>query len=93
MTADLTACHTIEGKIRTHNGGVEIDLGEAASLELSTRTHNGGIRCKLPLKDGCVSRHRLSGTIGEGGGKLDVVTHNGGIRINKKERESTASAH
>lgn len=81
IVADLVGSSAPGGSITTHNGGVTAVLGPEASTTLRCRTGNGGIRCNVPLMSSEVSRHRLSGTIGSGEGRLGVTTHNGGIRI------------
>lgn len=84
IEADLADCRAIEGKIRTHNGRIIVELGDDASFELASRTHNGTIRCETAITNAVLKRHRVSGTIGQGGGTLRVTTHNGGIRLAKK---------
>lgn len=81
VTADLNRCGAIGGRIQTHNGSVDVIVGERTSARLECRSYNGGIRCDVPLQDTLVKRRRLSGTMGSGEGKLDVTTHNGRIRI------------
>ena len=83
VVADLRNCTALEGDITTHNGGIEVIVGEATSTDLRCETHNGRIKCDVPLSNIELTRHRLIGTIGAGGGRLDVSTHNGGIRVKK----------
>jgi hypothetical protein len=85
VQADLAACNEIRGKIQTHNGNVVVELGPQASLELVSRTHNGSIKCETAISNAVVKRHHVTGTIGDGGGTLKVVTHNGGIKVAKKD--------
>jgi len=45
-------------------------------------THNGSINTDLPITvTGKVSKSKLTGTIGNGDGKLYLETHNGSIRL------------
>jgi hypothetical protein len=45
-------------------------------------THNGSINTDLPITvTGKVSKNKLTGTIGNGDGKLYLETHNGSIRL------------
>jgi hypothetical protein len=83
VIADLQDCAHLEGEITTHNGGVEIVVGEATSADLQCETYNGRIRCDAPLSNIDLTKRKLSGTIGTGEGRLDVTTHNGGIRVRK----------
>lgn len=83
VSADLAACKTVEGTIHSHNGAIELVLGESTSAELRGRTHNGGIHCEVPISNVHITRRSITGTIGEGGGTLNLTTHNGSIRIKK----------
>jgi DUF4097 and DUF4098 domain-containing protein YvlB len=81
IVASLDGCEKVQGSITTHNGGVDVGLGETTAAELEARTQNGAINCDVPLNAARASHGTFSGTIGQGGGKLDVTTHNGSIRI------------
>jgi hypothetical protein len=71
----------VDGKITTHNGGIDVYLGEGASSRLECNTHHGAIRCDLPEFEWKFSRRTLTGKIGDGEGSLDLTTHNGSIRV------------
>lgn len=81
VRADLHRCAEIGGRIQTHDGGVEVVVGDRTSARLNCRSHNGGIRCSVPLQDTLVTGRHLTGTIGAGERTLDVTTHNGRVRI------------
>jgi len=81
VVASLAGCDGITGSIITHNGGVQVEVGGTTSAGLQARTHNGSIHCEVPLNQARFSRQVLTGTLGQGGGTLDVTTHNGTIRI------------
>ncbi len=83
VVADLSRCGVLNGDITTHNGGVEVVVGEKASATLKCQTYNGSVRCAVPLSNSHASRRRLTGSIGNGEGNLDLTTHNGSIRIKK----------
>lgn len=71
-----------EVRLKTHNGGIKFTGPENFSSAVEAKTYNGSIEFKRPvLFYGKVSRH-LTGTIGDGKGKLYLETHNGSIRIN-----------
>jgi len=81
VTADLTACGTVGGRIATHNGGVEITVSDTTSMDFDAATGNGGIRCTAPIQTIEVTKRTLTGTVGEGGERLAVRTHNGSVRV------------
>jgi DUF4097 and DUF4098 domain-containing protein YvlB len=83
VVADLGGCEAVSGSIESHNGGIQILVGEKTSANLSCRTNNGSVNCDAPLKDIKASRRKLTGTLGVGGGTLAVGTHNGSVRIKK----------
>ncbi len=70
--------------LTTVNGSITVELPEAAGAKVQARTVNGHIDTDFPLTvQGRFGRHRLSGTIGDGGGELNLETVNGGIRLKK----------
>ncbi len=81
ITADLTRCGSVSGDVTSHNGAVVLSVGSQTSANVNARTHNGEVRCDAPASAVEQSRGRFTGTLGTGGGKLDVVTHNGQIRL------------
>lgn len=83
VAADLMRCGALDGSITSHNGAVEVVIGQGTSVALKCRTHNGRIKCDVPLDDMQTSRRKLTGTIGTGQGSLEVTTHNGSVRIRK----------
>ena len=83
VVADLNRCGVVDGTIVTHNGGVEVVVGDETSVVLKARTHNGSISCGVPLTESEATRRRLTGRIGSGQGSLAVTTHNGSVRVKK----------
>ncbi len=68
--------------IVTHNGGIELTAPASYSAQVDASTHNGSINTDLPITvTGKVSKSKLTGTIGNGDGKLYLETHNGSIRL------------
>lgn len=68
--------------IVTYNGGVDFTAPPNFSAAVDVSTHNGSINTDLPITViGKVSKRKLTGTIGEGKGKLYLMTHNGSIKI------------
>jgi DUF4097 and DUF4098 domain-containing protein YvlB len=69
----------------TSNGSVTVRLpnGFNASLHAATNS-TGSVRSDFEiLTRGELSRHRIEGTIGSGGPKIDLTTSNGNIRLVK----------
>ncbi len=68
--------------IVTHNGSIELEAPQNYSAQVEASTHNGSINTDLPITvTGKVSKSRLTGTIGDGQGKLYLETHNGSIKL------------
>jgi hypothetical protein len=66
----------------THNGSIELTAPANFSAQVEAVTNNGSINTNLPITvTGKVSRTKLTGTIGNGDGKLYLETHNGSIRL------------
>jgi hypothetical protein len=77
----------VEGSLdfKTVNGSITLELPEGAGAEVSASNVNGGIETDFPItvrRVGFVG-HRLRGTIGDGGPRLELSTVNGSIRIRK----------
>ena len=69
----------------TVNGSITLELPEDANAEVTARNVNGGIETDFPMtirRSGFVG-HRLDGTLGRGGPRLELSTVNGGIRLRK----------
>ena len=77
-----------EVSLRTTFSPIKIGLASNASYTLSARTTYGQINTELPLtvttKSINDNSSTLSGTIGNGGCKMELVTMNGGIAIVKE---------
>ena len=81
IVADLSDCLAVQGRLTSHNGGIEVIVGGGTSAKVDCQTHNGGISCDAPVTTVRTTKHRLTATVGDGAGNLDVSTHNGGVRI------------
>lgn len=69
-------------KFRTVNGRIDLLLPADTGAEVSASTVNGDIDTDLPLRvRGTFGPRSIRGTIGAGGGDLDLETVNGGIRL------------
>ena len=74
--------------LRTTYSPIKISLGSNASYNLSARTTYGMINTDLPITVTTRSTNEnsstVSGTIGNGGCKMELVTSNGGITITRE---------
>ena len=70
---------------QTVNGSITLTLPANAAATVSAETVNGGFSSDFPLtvEAGEWGPKRISGTIGSGGGRLELETVNGGISIRK----------
>lgn len=70
---------------QTVNGSITLTLPAGASASVSAETVNGGFSSDFPLtvEAGRWGPKRVHGTIGSGGGRLNLETVNGGIAIRK----------
>lgn len=69
----------------TVNGSISLTLPAGVNASVSAETVNGGFSSDFPLtvEPGEWGPKRVSGTIGSGGGRLNLETVNGGISIRK----------
>ncbi len=97
-TSRQAECSTVNGSITarlgdatgegldfsTVNGSITLDLPGKMDADLHAATVNGAIETDFPIMvRGSISRHRLEGTIGKGGTRLQLETVNGSIRLHK----------
>jgi hypothetical protein len=70
---------------QTVNGSITLTLPAGASASVSAETVNGGFSSDFPLtvEAGSWGPKQVHGTIGSGGGRLNLETVNGGIAIRK----------
>jgi len=68
----------------TVNGGITLTLPTGLSTDVEAQTVNGDLESDFPLTIiGKFGRHRMNGTIGQGGRRMKLVTVNGDIRLIK----------
>jgi len=69
----------------TVNGSITLELPENFDADVSARNVNGGIQTDFPItiEGSAFGRHRLNGTIGQGGPRLELSTVNGSIRLKR----------
>ena len=81
VRARLEGSGSLNGHIETHNGQVEVEVGEGISAQIVASTVNGGLRYRGRLARVESGRNFLVGDIGTGEGRLRVQTHNGSVTI------------
>ncbi len=70
--------------VRSSNGSITVDVPERVSARLRMTTSNGGVKTQLGgarLSDLDVGRHRLSGTLNDGRGTIDIESSNGSLTL------------
>lgn len=66
------------------NGSITVTLPSSFSAQIEASTGNGGFQSDFPLQvNGRISSHRVSGTIGSGGGRMRLSTGNGTITLRR----------
>jgi len=66
------------------NGSIVLTLPSNFGAQLEASTGNGGFESDFPVRmSGRISSHRVSGTIGQGGGRLRLSTGNGTITLRR----------
>jgi hypothetical protein len=69
------------GSLTTHNGSISISLGDGLSADVSGTTDNGRVIVNREMDIRVKKKRHFVGTVGDGGGKLDLETHNGDITV------------
>jgi len=84
ITARLGSMRADRLEFTTVNGSITLDLPGQVDADLHAATVNGAIETDFPITvQGSISRHRLEGTLGKGGMRLQLETVNGSIRLHK----------
>ena len=69
-------------EIRSSNGSITVFLSPEIAAQLEVSTSNGNITYKdLPLTVTELSKHKLTGRLGEGGGRINIKTSTGSINL------------
>jgi hypothetical protein len=95
IAADLSHAAAIDGDITTHNGTVNLTVGDHTSCKLVASTVNG--RVSTPSqKQSWIKRWRkprsIEETLGSGGGTLKVSVKNGAIKVRHAKGEDDADS-
>lgn len=71
-------------EFQTVNGSIQVTLPPNVNARVVAKTVNGGIDTDFPLTvQGRWGPRRMEGTIGQGGGRLELETVNGGITLRR----------
>ncbi len=97
--AGFVEAHTVNGSIHaamgrgdwdgdlefhTVNGSITLELPDGVGAEVRARTVNGALETDFPLTvQGRWGPRSLTGTIGDGGRRLELETVNGSIRLRR----------
>ena len=81
VRGDFSGKGPIEGTIRTYNGSVRLSLGKGLSATIVATTDNGRVRVERDMSFTLHKKTAVAGTIGSGGGKLEIETDNGSVVI------------
>ena len=69
-------------KLKTHNGGIDLNAAPNFSAAAKVSTRHGSIHTELPIMvKGKINKNKLTGNIGTGKGQMHLETYNGSIRI------------
>ncbi|MCK5738474.1 DUF4097 family beta strand repeat protein [bacterium] len=72
-------------KLRSTNGGISLDLPTEVNAEFRAKTTNGRVYLDFELMGEFGSdKNRISGTLGNGGGRIELRTTNGDVNVNEK---------
>ena len=67
--------------VDTGSGGVTIGVPSTLGAELSIETGSGGIDADIPITVKRSGRRSLTGSIGDGKGRITIETGSGGVRL------------
>ena len=80
-SVEMTQVKNADADVRTGSGDVQLDLADNAAFDFSGRTGSGSIQVRQAMTARVQSRHRLEGSVGGGGAKVNVSTGSGSITI------------
>ena len=76
-----------DGKIRLSSvsGALRLRLDDSTQAVVSAQSVSGAIACDLPLTEEIRTKNTLTGTIGSGGGSIELKTVSGRISLGFSE--------
>ena len=83
ITANYRSLDNVkEIHLKSVNGAINLGLPASPNAEVNASTVNGGITTDFPLQvKGKFMGHRLNGTLGNGGTRIELSNVNGSIRL------------
>jgi DUF4097 and DUF4098 domain-containing protein YvlB len=84
VTADLSG-ELWEVAVQTGSGDVTLKVPPTLSAEVDIETSSGDIETDFPVLVTRHARDHMTGTIGDGQGKIDIETGSGGIKLVKAQ--------
>jgi hypothetical protein len=84
---DISLGPDFSGNLRasTSNGSITLRAASEPNARVTARTSNGSIHCDFDMRvQGEIGRNRLDGTLGRGGGLIELSTSNGTIRLARR---------
>lgn len=81
IVADLIEPVTGTANIRTVSGDITMHMPDGSDARVSLSTLRGEVTCKLPLTDENKESMKVTGTLGGGGGLIDVSAVNGDLFV------------
>lgn len=78
---DMVQTAPADADLRTGSGSVRLGLPDRGAFEFSGQTGSGSIEVAHQMNTRVQSRHRVEGSVGSGGAKVNVMTGSGSITI------------
>ena len=69
--------------VETGSGGVRVTVPAAFGAQLDIDTGSGSIDVELPVDNPRGDRDSLTGSVGDGNGRVKIETGSGGVRIRR----------
>ncbi len=76
------------GTLESHNGGITVEVGPGVNATVDASTHNGRLTWPDDASDVRRDDSTLSCRLGDGAGKLGIVTHNGDVSIRRAAKKN-----
>jgi DUF4097 and DUF4098 domain-containing protein YvlB len=70
-------------RLTTHNGRIDVAIGERTNATMTVRTFNGDVTSTLPIKIDEPERHRRTVTLGTGSAHVELESFNGTIVLRR----------
>jgi DUF4097 and DUF4098 domain-containing protein YvlB len=66
-------------RLTSHNGPIDVTLGDRVNATVTVRTFNGQVSSTLPVRIEQADKHRRTLTTGNGSARVEIESFNGGI--------------